>query len=165
MYDIPCRRGRRLVASAVAFLLPARLNVPFVFQTQTCTPRVAISSVPPCPAHIAARSELLTTARENRYYFNGGGSALFAAAARKEEDAEEQQRYDAEADPTNTKLLPPPGGSAGRIAKLRGQFPKRWKRLRSTAVARALGRVFRGRSGVEEHDRLNSVVSGTVCNL
>lgn len=177
MSELPRRRGRCLAASAVAFLLPARRDVPFVFQQtkqhlQTSTQRRCwISSVPPsCPAaqdNIAARP--LTTGGENtrrhRCYYVGGDSALFAAApARKEEEGAgrrlllEADLTEAEADVEDTEL--PPGGS-GRVAELRS--PKRWQRLRSTTMARALGRVFRGRSRLgEEHDlddTLNSVAS------
>lgn len=195
MSDLAHCRGRRLAASAVAFLLPARHDVPFVIRTtpQTCTPR--ISSVPPpsaaCPDNTIAARRLLTTGRgstRSSHYRcfgggGGGGSALFAAAAQNDEDKEarslsssqqqqQQQQIDPDVhDPTNTEPLPGgPGRTSGRIAEPPRGPSSRWKRLRSTRAARALGRVFRGRSGlaeelgsIMEEDALNSVVSGQVC--
>lgn len=180
MSDLPRRRGR-LAASAVAFLLPARHDVPFfMHQTNqspqtTCTPDPcwisSSSSAPPCPDHIVARPQANGRGSTRRRHgcFSGGG-ALFAAAVREDEEedadqplppsAAQQTDTAVEADPADTEL--PPGGSR-RIAELGS--PRRLKRLRSTAVARAIGRVFRGRSALaEEHDTpMNSVVSGQVC--
>lgn len=183
MSDLSHLRGRRLAASAVAFLLPARHDVNnFVFQQetpQTCTraKRWISSSVPSpaCPDNsnsVAARPPTTGSGNHHCCRFGGVGAcgALFAAAEQNEDEPrssslaqKKQKRTDpAGHDLTDTEPLPGgPGRISGRIPEPMGS--SRWERLRSTRLARALGRVFRGRSGLaEEHGTLNSVVSGQV---
>lgn len=110
-----------------------------------------------------------TIGRENARIFHDyagvGGGTLFASAARTDEDAEPRSRpvsahrqidHDAE----EADLTDDDTGVSVRIPE---SGTERWRRLRSTAVARTLGRVFRGRPGlVEEHGTFNSVVSRQV---